>query len=108
MTRLSIHGTLAAALVAITVAGCSAPQVSGTVLLSYDAALAAENAYLASGHVTPAEATKLRAMRVKANIAVQAVVAAEAAGQSSAGVAPLANAAIAAYLAEAQSANGGT
>jgi hypothetical protein len=106
MSALVRLGALAASLVAL--AACSAPQVSGTLLTSYDAALAAEKTYLASGHVSPAEATTLRADRVAANKAVQAVVAAEAAGQSAGGLAPLATAAIAAYMAEATTANGGT
>lgn len=97
-----------AAAVSLLLAACTAPQVSGSVLISYDAALAAENTYLATGKATPAEATKLRALRVKANSAVQAVVAAEAAGQPTGTVAPLATAAIAAYLAEAQAATAGT
>lgn len=97
-----------AAVLAMLLSGCAATQISGTTLTSYDAAVAAETTYLASGKATPAEATKLRALRVAANRAVQAVIAAEAAGTSTAGVGPLATAAIAAYLAEANSANGGT
>lgn len=104
----AVGGTAAVVIAVFALAGCSAPQISGSVLLSYDGAVSAENVYLASGHATPAEATKLRALRVKANAAVHAVVAAEAAGQPTGAVAPLATAAIAAYLAEANAANGGS
>ena len=81
---------------------CASNQISGTALSSYDAAVAAETTALATGKITPAEATKMRACRVKANAAVQAAVASGASSSSSA--ANLATAAIAAYLAEAQAA----
>lgn len=90
----------------VSLAGCSSPQVSLTTDTSYDAAVGAEIVYLKSGHSTPAEATKLQSLRIQANNARAAVVQAEVAGSSTAGVAPLATAAIAAYLAEAQAAAG--
>lgn len=66
-------------------AACAANQVSATALASYDAAVSAEETALATGKITPAQATALRACRVAAYNGVQAVVAAEKGGGSAAG-----------------------
>lgn len=100
---MTLYASIAAVLL---LAACSAPQVSIGTDTSYDAAVAAEIVYLKSGHTTPAEATKLQGLRVQANTARAAVVQAQASGSSTSGVAPLATAAIAAYLAEAQAVAG--
>lgn len=84
MNRLIL--ALAAGIALAAVVACTPPQVSGTLLVSYDAAAAAEVVYLKSGKATPAEATTLRRMRLEADAAVQAVVAAEKAGGNVAGL----------------------
>ncbi len=105
---LSRRHLLAALPLLALLAACAGTQISATVLASYDGAVSAETAALATGKISPAEATKLRACRVAAYKGVQAVVTAEASGGSASGVAPVANGAIAAYLVEAQAApNGG-
>ena len=91
----------------LALGACAANQVSGTLLSSYDGAVAAEEAALATGKISPAEATKLRALRVEASRDVLAVVAAEAnGGTASASVQNIANGAIAALLTEATAAKG--
>lgn len=85
---------------ALSLAACTQPQVSGTLLVSYDAGVAAETAYLATGKATPAMATKLRKDRVQASQAIQAVVAAEAAGGNTAALVTAAQAALSIYVAD--------
>lgn len=75
----------AALALALGLAACAANQVSGAVLASYDAAVTAEETALATGKITPAQATTLRACRVAAYNGVQAVVTAEKGGSSAAG-----------------------
>ena len=70
---------------ALALAACAQNQVSATALSAYDAAVSAEEVALATGKITPAQATTLRACRVAAYNGVQAVVAAEKGGGSAAG-----------------------
>ena len=103
-------------LIALALAGCgvvgpggiaAAPPpatVSSGVLASYDTAVAAEIVYLRSGRATPAEATRLQALRVAAGKQVKAIVDAEAAGGNAAALLVGAEAAVSAYLNEAQGA----
>lgn len=79
----------------------TAPSVSVGLLGTYDAGVAGEVAYLGSGKSTPAEATKLRGLRVVASQDVQAVVAAETAGGNISALAATAQSAVNAFVSEA-------
>lgn len=93
-------------LAGLVVAACTPIQVSASLLTSYDAAVSVETLALASGEVSPQEATSLRAARVAAMKAVQAVVAAEASGGNAAGLVALAQQAVSNYLAIANAVKG--
>jgi hypothetical protein len=91
----------------IILAGCSGNQAQNqaTALTGYDAAVTAEITYLKSAKFTPQEAQILSNLRVGANQAVDAYVAASQAGASNtAQLLSVAQAAVAAYLAEATAA----
>lgn len=79
---------------ALGLTACAANQVSGSLLSAYDGAVALEVGYLDTGKATPAQATQLRQIRLDAYTKVQAVVAAEKAGGSTAALQAVANAAI--------------
>ena len=109
--RRGVWATGAGLLLCLLLGGCVSGSTTSTapatVLVSYDAAVAAEQVYLASTKVTAAEATKLRALRVTAWTAVSAYETAAAAGDSAAATLLVtASATVAALLAEANTAQG--
>ena len=87
---------LAVLAIVVSLAACGTNTTSATLLTSYDSAVVAETAYL-TAHPNPADATRLRALRLQANSAVQAVVAAERAGGQTAALMAAAVAAVNAY-----------
>lgn len=69
----------------LALSACTQPgQVAGVAITGYDAAVAAEIAYLETGKATPAQAVCLRSVRLKADTGVKAVATADKAGGATA------------------------
>lgn len=97
---------VALGLLFVLVACATSTQSSALLLGTYDAAASAELLYLDSGKATPAEAVKLKALRLQASAAVQQLVAAEKAGGNTAAYFTAAQLAINAFLTESNLAKG--
>ena len=97
------------ALVLASLMGCSERpgQVAGAAITGYDAAVAAEIAYLETGKATPAQAICMRGVRLKADTGVKAVAAADKAGGATAAAVAGAQAAVDALAAVAANPNKG-
>lgn len=92
---------LLAGLLALAACGAKPGQVTGVTITGYDAAVAAEIAYLETGKATPAQAVCLRSVRLKADTSVKAVAAADKAGGATAAAVAGAQAAVDALAAAA-------